>query len=107
MEAHTPVLTPPARVEKPCTTTARRGQDLGGSENHAVYVLFLKLHHSSYIPQHFLYFLPLPQGQGSLRPTFLADFLTGCFLRCVVRAGLAGDLGYPLPLHAVVAALWR
>ncbi len=21
-------------------------------------------------PQHFLYFLPLPQGQGSLRPTF-------------------------------------
>ena len=22
-------------------------------------------------PWHFLYFLPLPQGQGSLRPTFL------------------------------------
>jgi len=21
-------------------------------------------------PQHFLYFFPLPQGQGSLRPTF-------------------------------------
>ena len=21
------------------------------------------------LPQHFLYFLPLPQGQGSLRPT--------------------------------------
>lgn len=24
---------------------------------------------SAYLPQHFLYFLPLPQGQGSLRPT--------------------------------------
>src|SRR5882672_7396352 len=23
----------------------------------------------SYFPQHFLYFLPLPQGQGSFRPT--------------------------------------
>ena len=31
------------------------------------------------MPQHFLYFLPLPQGQGSLRPTFW-PFLTGCFL---------------------------
>jgi hypothetical protein len=28
-------------------------------------------------PQHFLYFLPLPQGQGSLRPTF-ADCATTC-----------------------------
>ena len=33
---------------------------------------------SSFIPQHFLYFLPLPQGQGSLRPGFL-PFLTGYF----------------------------
>src|SRR6266516_290994 len=24
----------------------------------------------AYAPWHFLYFLPLPQGQGSLRPTF-------------------------------------
>jgi hypothetical protein len=23
-----------------------------------------------FLPWHFLYFLPLPQGQGSLRPTF-------------------------------------
>src|SRR5512135_2118319 len=29
----------------------------------------------SYAPWHFLYFLPLPQGQGSLRPTFVE---TGC-----------------------------
>lgn len=25
-------------------------------------------HYFSFAPQHFLYFLPLPQGQGSLRP---------------------------------------
>ena len=30
--------------------------------------------HYSFLPQQFLYFLPLPQGQGSLRPTFLATF---------------------------------
>ena len=30
------------------------------------------------LPQHFLYFLPLPQGQGSLRPTFWTR--RGCFL---------------------------
>ena len=28
------------------------------------------LEFSAYLPQHFLYFLPLPQGHGSLRPTF-------------------------------------
>jgi hypothetical protein len=31
---------------------------------------------SVYLPQHFLYFLPLPQGQGWLRPT-LAERLAG------------------------------
>jgi hypothetical protein len=25
---------------------------------------------TSHCPQHFLYFFPLPQGHGSLRPTF-------------------------------------
>ena len=25
----------------------------------------------SFPPQHFLYFLPLPQGQGAFRPTFV------------------------------------
>src|SRR5579862_9851873 len=29
------------------------------------------------IPQHFLYFLPLPQGQGSFRPTFGAEDTCG------------------------------
>lgn len=28
-----------------------------------------RFHYFSFAPQHFLYFLPLPQGQGSLRPT--------------------------------------
>ena len=28
-------------------------------------------------PWHFLYFLPDPQGQGSLRPTFASFLLTG------------------------------
>lgn len=27
-----------------------------------------RFHYFSFAPQHFLYFLPLPQGQGSLRP---------------------------------------
>mgnify|MGYP000679407995 CR=1 FL=1 len=27
-----------------------------------------RFHWFSFAPQHFLYFLPLPQGQGSLRP---------------------------------------
>jgi hypothetical protein len=29
---------------------------------------FRTIHLSAYAPQHFLYFFPLPQGQGSLRP---------------------------------------
>jgi hypothetical protein len=32
-----------------------------------------------YFPQHFLYFLPLPQGQGALRPIFLSARFTGFF----------------------------
>ena len=35
-----------------------------------------RLFDSYLLPQHFLYFLPLPQGQGSLRPT-CCSFLTG------------------------------
>ena len=38
-----------------------------------------------FVPWHFLYFLPLPQGQGSLRPTFLPSRLTVC---TVVAAAL-------------------
>ena len=33
----------------------------------------------SFCMQHFLYFLPLPQGQGSLGPTLVAAVRTGCF----------------------------
>jgi len=35
---------------------------------------------ASYCPQHFLYFLPLPQGQGSFLPTLDSSRRTGCFL---------------------------
>src|SRR5271165_5970965 len=35
----------------------------------------------SYAPQHFLYFLPLPQGQGSFRPT-LSPRTTCCTASC-------------------------
>src|SRR5580700_4640145 len=37
-----------------------------------------------YAPQHFLYFLPLPQGQGSLRPTFSPR--TTCCTACISPA---------------------
>ena len=33
-----------------------------------------------YLPQHFLYFRPLPQGQGSLRPGFFLSAFMGIFL---------------------------
>ncbi|AOT08780.1 hypothetical protein [Pseudoalteromonas luteoviolacea] len=32
----------------------------------------------AYFPQHFLYFFPLPQMQGSLRPIFGEVRITGC-----------------------------
>jgi hypothetical protein len=46
-------------------------------------------------PQHFLYFRPLPQGQGSLRPTF-TEFLKGVgglrsFSRSAMFSGLSGS----------------
>jgi hypothetical protein len=51
----------------------------------------LRAHHikRDYAPWHFLYFLPLPQGQGSLRPT-LAE--------AGVLAGVEGLPARPLEL---------
>ena len=43
-------------------------------------------HRLAYTPQHFLYFLPLPQGQGLLRPTLPAATASFC-LAC----GVMGD----------------
>ena len=40
------------------------------------------------LPWHFLYFLPLPQGQGSFRPTFVSTF-TGCGFRLRSLAALS------------------
>ena len=37
--------------------------------NAAKRACFAAFDHSYYAPWHFLYFFPLPQGQGSLRPT--------------------------------------
>ncbi len=48
-----------------------------------------------YLPQHFLYFLPLPQGQGSLRPTFFSAILVfGGFnniSKSLMSSGLSGS----------------
>src|SRR5690606_28456737 len=41
----------------------------------------------TYLPQHFLYFLPLPHGHGSFRPTFLS------FLSTFTGRGNTSSLG--------------
>src|ERR1700739_2184786 len=38
--------------------------------------------HQLYAPWHFLYFLPEPQGEGVLRPTFSAPRTTCCTVLC-------------------------
>ena len=50
-----------------------RGEVLAGTGLGVLGVLFIQC---STAPQHFLYFLPLPHGQDSLRPIF--SLLTGC-----------------------------
>jgi hypothetical protein len=49
----------------------------------------------AYLPQHFLYFFPLPHGQGALRPTF---FSTSCgfgqfskISKSAISSGLCGS----------------
>src|SRR5208337_634376 len=44
---------------------------------------------SGYCRQHFLYFLPLPHGQGSLRPTFSrrGDTWRSCWVRSALDCG--------------------
>jgi hypothetical protein len=44
-----------------------------------------------YAPQQFLYFLPLPQGHGSLRPTF-GILRTGLAFACAAAASLTTSL---------------
>lgn len=41
-----------------------------------LYYTYIKLPFFYYFPQHFLYFLPLPQGQGSFGLTFPSDLIT-------------------------------
>src|SRR5699024_5359018 len=56
----------------------RRGGQPQGSPFHSISHVTPSLAAHSLRPQHFLYFRPLPQGQGSLRPGFFC-LCTGCF----------------------------
>ena len=65
-----------------------------------------------YLPQHFLYFFPLPQGQGSLRPICIAKFGDGGFNRrsiSEISSGLSGSRPMinfkPRSLHSVAISL--
>ncbi len=48
-----------------------------------------------YLPQHFLYFFPLPHGQGSLRPTFFSAIFGFAgfnnLSKSVISSGLSGS----------------
>src|SRR5512142_2825810 len=49
-----------------------------------------------YLPWHCLYFLPLPQGHGSLRPTFSPTW-TGCGFPARAADGSADAPSPPVP----------
>lgn len=51
-----------------------------------------------YLPQQFLYFLPLPHGQGSFLPTFGSLFTTGVFDTDVLGALLSVWFAKPSPV---------
>src|SRR5450432_2842946 len=52
---------------------------------------------ANYLPQQFLYFLPLPQGQGSLRPTFgpVRTGLALAWASTAAAASLTTSLAFP------------
>src|ERR1043166_788482 len=54
-----------------------------------------------FFPQHCLYFLPLLQGQGSLRPTF-GPVRMGLFFSMAAAASLTMSLGLPGELAVAV-----
>src|SRR4030042_5400665 len=59
--------------------------------------LFVRMCLSPQRPQHFLYFLPLPQGQGSLRPTFSGLLGFGvCVTLCLALNGSLKQLHHPI-----------
>src|SRR6266480_4704789 len=49
---------------------------------------------TTHLPQHCLYFLPLPQGQGSFRPT-LGPVRMGLAFSCAAAASLTTSLALP------------
>jgi hypothetical protein len=53
-----------------------------------------------HFPQHCLNFFPLPQGHGSLRPTF-GPTRTGFAFETASDASLTMSAGFPDPLEAV------
>jgi hypothetical protein len=45
-----------------------------------------------YLPQHFLYFLPLPHGQGALRPTFSSVIFVFCGFNNISKSVISSSL---------------
>ena len=80
-ESHGAGLTPPGRVEKPWQTApASKSVLVCQSRAPLRFVsndIVSPFGEGAYRPQHCFYFLPEPQGHGSLRPIFLT--LRGCF----------------------------
>jgi hypothetical protein len=68
----------------------------------AQYLPFFATKRSRYRPQHFLNFLPLPQGHGSLRPAPEPAFYAAAQAAQGRRAGKAGGL----QLVTVAKAQW-
>ena len=77
--AQTPVVFPNVfRIVAAVQPQIQAGVDPAGNAASTVGEQVPCFAHSLSLPWQYLYFFPLPQGQGSLRPTFLA-LRTGCF----------------------------
>src|SRR5258708_5712223 len=72
-------------------------RDVGGS----TVAPTCRAHYAALAPQHFLYFLPLPHGQGSLRPT------RGAVLTiCLTATGPSWSPPPPPPPPAPASSGW-
>src|SRR4030042_2741075 len=60
------------------------------------------LYYVNYLPQHFLYFFPLPQGQGALRPIFFT--VTGCACKVLIPV-FCGPLEVTLVISSFLSVL--
>src|SRR6266498_2729463 len=75
----------PGLIQRQCSCSP--GEGIPGKPGHP------------FFPQHCLYFLPLPQGHGSLRPT-LGPTRTGLALARASAASLTTSLGLPSAVAA-------